>query len=655
MSQNGTYKIDVNNVRPGGSRLTSGIYIGDGNNGNRESFYAVRGTGSGNVVIYDKVLYLLSANTNSLGTEIEPDRHDYVASDYITVNKRKHGDDTIDIDFDTDLPITPTGYTIPANTDTANTKSGTWTITQFDDSPEFNDYVGDSVSITWTQKADYFVSWSDYIITGTPSSSDNIPYDGGDNIRTFTVNCKRTANYKSGAQYSGQSATFKVTGINNCTLKTPQGNVISEGTSGLADGLVISVSAGTRYHQWEPITVSFNITCDDNPGTTYNVSWVQNNDGYSYSRTVTETTITDSSINVYGGTTTLTFSLTNKIYYVWASDGAEFLQSTNNDGKATVSSDNPTACSISPTAVSHGDIITATVTDNKYNWYERSFTISANIGGGAGTITQNADGAQWSSSAGSISYDKLDTGSFPSTGGSKRFSVGLTRTHTYVWVSDGTFCYEATDNDGTASLSCTGGTLDTYTANHGDVVTVTVEGTSQQRTITFNISCYGISAADGWSQDGPSPVKPSPTINTSGASYESYGPPTPSNPILTVYYDGHIGGASELWFGLATANTSSAIVASGYTVGSDVEEICSYTLPSTSTTLYLFYKANVSTTINMGIADSGGSSMNYQAWLGTTGSQTRPISVTTSWNNNGAGVTGWQNNMHHVCTIFGVA
>lgn len=148
---------------------------------------------------------------------------------------------------------------------------------------------------------------------------------------------------------------------------------------------------------------------------------------------------------------------------------------------------------------------------------------------------------------------------------------------------------------------------------------------------------------------------PSPTINSTGVSYESYGPPTPSNPILTVYYEGHIGGASELWFGLATANTTSAIVASGYTVGSDVEEICSYTLPSTSTTLYLFYKANVSTTINMGIADSGGSSMNYQAWLGTTGNQPRPISVTQSWYGNGAAVTGWENNMHHVCTIFGVA
>lgn len=558
MSQNGTYKIDVNNVRPGGSRLTSGIYIGNGG-GNRESFYAVRGTGSGNVVIYDKVLYLLSANTTSLGTQIEPDSHTYYASNYITLNKKRHGNRV----EESALPLNPSTYTIPANTDTANTKSGTWTITQFDDSPEFNDYVGDSVSITWTQKADYFVSWSDYIITGTPSSSDNIPYDGGDNIRTFTVNCKRTANYKSGAQYSGQSATFKVTGINNCTLKTPQGNVISEGTSGLADGLVISVSAGTRYHQWEPITVSFNITCDDNPGTTYNVSWVQNNDGYSYSRTVTETTITDSSINVYSGTTTLTFGLTNYIYYVWASDGAEFLQSTNNDGKATVSSDNPTACSISPTAVSHGDIITATVTDNKYNWYQRSFTISANIGGGAGTITQSADGAQWSSSAGSISYDKLDTGSFPSTGGSKRFSVGLTRTHTYVWISDGTFCYEDTDNDGTASLSCTGGTLNADTANHGDVVTMTVGPTGQSRTVSFKISCYGISTTDGWSQDGPSPVKPSPTINSTGVSYESYSPPTPTTPTWYMKNNSNTRGLYGTW----TSNKPSETVAGDLEIG----------------------------------------------------------------------------------------
>lgn len=643
MSQNGTYKIDVNNVRPGGSKLTSGIYIGNGG-GNRESLYAVRGTGSGNVVIYDKVLYLLSANTNSLGTEIEPDRHDYIASDYITVNQRTHGDGTIN----SNLPITPTGYTIPANTDTANTKSGTWTITQFDDSPEFSDYVGDSVSITWTQKADYFVSWSDYIITGTPSASDNIPYYGGDNIRTFTVNCKRTANYKSGAQYPGQSATFKVTGINNCTLKTPQGTVISEGTTGLADGLVISVSAGTRYHQWEPITVSFNITCDDNPGTTYNVSWVQNNDGYSYSRTVTETTITDSSINVYGGTTTLTFSLTNKIYYVWASDGAEFLQSTNNDGKATVSSDNPTACSISPTAVSHGDIITATVTDNKYNLYQRSFTISANIGGGVGTITQAEDYADYVRTDIITEWSGEITGTISSAGGTKTVSWWTTRYHIYKWRSDNSE-FNRTDTEGKATLSATGGTLSRDTITCGQEVTITVDATSSERTITIYESIGGRTVS--WSQEAPTPVKPKPKIISIDATVVNNDPPTPTGPgELTITFNGTIGSLSELWFGLATANTASAIVASGYTVGNGVETILTYQVQSTSQPLYLFYKGNTSATINVGV----GSGPEYAPWIGGTSvGITYPLSVNSSWQSKGVAVNSWLAGRNYSCPLYG--
>lgn len=616
------YIIDVANIKPGGNGI-KGLWVGDS-----ESKYAMLG----NTCIYDKVLYELEVDDI---TELEPD----VTSVTFTkkVSKKTHGNGDIN-----ELTITPTSGTIPINSG-ASEQTTTFTVYNCTGSTA----TGANVTVSVKQKADY-VTGSTYIITGTPDSSTNFPSGGGSH--TFTVSSKRRDYYKSGKQVD-VSVQFKVKNINeNLTLKH-NGTVITTATT-LSDTNVITASVGDNYHNWQTRTLGFDIYCIDSPTTTYNVSWVQDNDGYSYSRTVTSTSVSSNSIGVNGGTVTLTFGITNYIYYKWASDGTEFLQSYNNDGTATISSSDSSNCSVSPTTVSNGSSITCTVTDNKHSTSTRSFTISASVGGGSGTVSQSADSYSYRRTDVQTEWSTTDSSHIPTGGGSRTASWRTTRYHYYYWDSDDTYYTTTTDNEGTATLTATNGTLNRSTITNGQSVTITAGSSSSERTVSIYENIGGRTIS--WTQDAPSP-KPTPRIISYDISFTSYDPPTPTDPTITIYYTGNIGSATQLWFGIATANTTSAIVASGYTVGNDIEEICSYTLPSTGTPIYLFYKTNTSTTINMGIADGGGSAMNYQVWLGTTGSQTRPISVRTSWYSNGVSVTGWQYGMHHSCTIYGVA
>lgn len=159
-----------------------------------------------------------------------------------------------------------------------------------------------------------------------------------------------------------------------------------------------------------------------------------------------------------------------------------------------------------------------------------------------------------------------------------------------------------------------------------------------QRSCTIYLSGY--TASDS-AYEGTAEGFSSITITQAAA----YVPPTPTT-IITVTCAGDIGSLSELYFGLATANTASAIVASGYTVGLDVEEVASYTLQSTTQPMYLFFKGNTTQTLSLGV----GSDSRYYPWVG--GSMTGRYTVTTTWQSSGQSVSSWSSGLHHYCPIY---
>lgn len=380
MSQNGTYRIDVNNIRPGGNKLGSGVYITDEHGTARESFYAVRGTGNGNVVVFDKVLYLLSANTSSI-SNVDAAGATYNASSYITKNQRKHGDGTID----NDLTLSEASLVIAPNTSTTQTKSGTWVITQFDDSAEFNSYTGDSVSITWTQEKDY-VSSSTYTISGTKSDSSNIPVTGGSDIRTVTVSSKRKDTYRSGNVVDNISCNFKVANLSNVTLTYPNGTPITTATS-IADGTVVHVSFSSNAHNTTTRTCSFDIVCE---GTTVKqtISWTENADSDRETGVTTTTTLSTqdtTQIPATGGTRTVKFTVTNVHHYAWYSDNEPSRDVTDYTGSTTLSF---TACSSTSTTLSNNESAIINIGPNGFS--DRTVSVSETLGNKTVSWTQVA-------------------------------------------------------------------------------------------------------------------------------------------------------------------------------------------------------------------------------------------------------------------------
>ena len=193
------YNVDVNKIRKAKNVGSGGIFIGTGS-GNRESLYAVRGTGNSAVCIYDKVLYEL-VMTNL--TNIEPNGGTYTASSYATTNKKTHGNGAVE----TGLALNASSVTIPANTSTAETKSGSVTVAQYDS--DLASYNGASVSWTWAQIKDYPTA-----IELTISPKVTIPASGGSVSTALTnFNYSVKCTFKSGNvvnNFNGATITANV-------------------------------------------------------------------------------------------------------------------------------------------------------------------------------------------------------------------------------------------------------------------------------------------------------------------------------------------------------------------------------------------------------------------------------------------------------------
>lgn len=500
------YIVDINKISKPGNVTTGGIYIGTGS-GNRESLYAVRGTGSAAVVIYDKVLYELEVDNI---TGLEPD----VTAVTFTkkVSKKTHGNSDVD-----ELTITPTGGTISTNTGSSE-QTTTFTIYNCTGTTA----TGASVTVSVTQKADYVTS-SEYSITATRSTSDNVSVLGETRVKYATISSKRKDFYKSGKVVDNISVNFKVKDLTNVSLTDVNGNAITTATT-LADGTSVYITVSDNKHVESTRTCSFTAYCVDSTGTTATASWTQNKDSYRHTDTSYTTSFTNASANapVTGGGQTFKFNLTRTLIYKWYSDDAYATESSDHTGSATISSSNAN-CTVTSTA-SNGDTVTATWGDNKHNTSTRTSTISANIGGASTTSTQNADSDRLVNTTVLTEWSTEDSSNIPTGGGERTAKWWTTRYHDYYWYSDDAFSRQTTDNVGTATLTATGGTLSRNTITNGQSVTITVGSSSSERTITIHGDIGNVRDIS-WTQEGQSLLTPS--INWVNIAFASDPEPTP--------------------------------------------------------------------------------------------------------------------------------
>jgi len=254
------YNIDINNARPNGNKLTTGVYIGNGTS-NRESFFGVRGTGGGSVTIYDKVLYTLEM-TNATG--LEPSAGRYYASSYASTNKRKHGNGVEETGMALKITSSSQAYIdIPANTSTSSTQTtAAQTVTQYDDSSEHLAYDGAQVTNwTLTQKKNYPTG-----ITLTLSTPTDIPANGG-SVNSVTYTAK--AQMKAGNEVdvtSDTACTITWTGVtgNNLTTtiknRTNLGNLTGKVTY-VCNGATVTATASVAVYQAENKVTAVAATC----------------------------------------------------------------------------------------------------------------------------------------------------------------------------------------------------------------------------------------------------------------------------------------------------------------------------------------------------------------------------------------------------------
>lgn len=175
MASDAKYNIDVFNIRPAG-KPTKGLWA----NG-RQSYYAWKGS----TCIYDKVYYELSMDDVGADERVTgPEGFTLYASDYASVNRKTHGNGSVEYGLD----LNSGSVSFGPNTSTASTQTQYVTVTQWDG--PLSSWVGASVTWTVTQAKDYPVSIS--LSLGSPG---DIPASGGS---ISSTSWSSTVTFKSG-------------------------------------------------------------------------------------------------------------------------------------------------------------------------------------------------------------------------------------------------------------------------------------------------------------------------------------------------------------------------------------------------------------------------------------------------------------------------
>lgn len=448
MASNQKYNIDINKVRKPGNIGTSGIFIGTGS-GNRESFYAVRGTGSGHVVIYDKVLYELEMNNI---TGVAATGATITLSDYVVKNKRTHGNSTVD----SNLALSPSTLTIPANTDTANTKTGTVTVTQFDDA--LNDYVGATVTISWTQNK---AQETNLELVIEPKST--IPASGGSYssaLTNYTYTVWATVGGTRTNVTSSSVITANKTGITATSKGQTESNATTAGTIQFTAKYTINGVEGTD-------TKTVSIIQDANHSTTTwgvpsvtispaapTVGSAATSQSFTATTTQTGTTTWDSGEST--GVTNTSFT------YNWSSNNAAFTANSSTNTCAVAFAANPNTTDRTAT-------ITVSVTGNT----------TGMVGVRSATLTQQAKSSPTPTPSTTAT---LSPTAFTQNGGNATLTItsntGWTATTNVNWITIPTTA-------GTTSLTQSNVAI---SSNPGSARTGKITVTNGTQTIEINVS-----------------------------------------------------------------------------------------------------------------------------------------------------------------------
>lgn len=460
---------------------------------------------------------------------------------------------------------------------------------------------------TVTQEANAeSTTWGDLIITSASLSCGPIPVTGGTVYPSTggTVYQNRRRTYTSG-EHIDDTPSITASVSYNPTSVTGASNIHS----------TTSPKRGTVTATW---------TGNSSKQASKSVDVYQTADSYVYVSTTTTTTFTIPAGNtsVTGGTKTFTFNRTNTYTYKWNSDSATFT-TEDHTGTTTVASSNA-ACTLSKTTnVSNGDSITATWSSNIHTTSDRSSTLSAGVGGASGTLTQNKDTYSYRSTDVLTDWSTEDSSNIPTGGGSRTAKWWTTRYHYYYWDSDDAYYTTTTDNEGTANLTATGGTLNRSTITNGQSVTITVGSSSSQRTVKIHEDVGGKDIS--WTQEGQSLL--TPTINSVSISFASDPEPTPTIGTLSIQLQNPTN--KTIYIALSTNGEASGIVASGSMSPNNGGTLFTYKPTSKTQRLYCLIKASGSLNNYFGV----GTGPQWGYWIdGVSGSGTaKSVVVSSSW------------------------
>ena len=351
-------------------------------------------------------------------------------------------------------------------------------------------------------------------------------------------------------------------------------------------------------------------------------------------------TVTASGSHTHTSTPVYTSGMEGSTSTTYPSDGATWSITTNGNNRFTKNGNTLEHSSMGTTATTDTVIVTAT-----------------NINSSTATATDRKDISNgytdsWNNPVVTFNPTSL---SFTSGASSQNITASAAQSGTRIFdststspLSNSTFNWSWTKDDSWISVGTSGTNTKT--------ISVTANPDTSARSGSVTATATGADSKSGStpatvSQNGKEESKLTPKIISINATVVNNDPPTPTGPgVLRITFNGRIVPLGELWFGLATANTASAIVASGSTVGDDVETILEYQVQSTDQSLYLFYKGNTSATINVGV----GSGPEYAPWIGgTSAGTTYQLSVNSSWQSKGVAVSSWNSGTNYLCPLFG--
>lgn len=365
-------------------------------------------------------------------------------------------------------------------------------------------------------------SYSDYTISGSKSTSSNIPI-GGTTSYYITFTSTRKPNYSSGAVGAAAGCNFKINSMTNCELWTASGatgtKIVAKSTS-LSSGSKVYFSVGNNYNTLSTRSCTTVAYCADNTSTgTAQIGWTQTADTstiqcYKYAMTLTKSSTSNLPCAASSKTYYVTLGVTRTPHYKYTTGGGEYDGTSDNTGTINVSGTNCTCTDANGNAITtatNNTKIYLTTTSNGVTSGStsstRTCTVNASVTGcetytQSVTWTQAKDTASHNCYRSTITLTKNSTSNIAVGGGTKvvNAKLGITREDVYKWATGGGTYVYATDHTGTASLTASNATIvnsagtTISTAGNDTSIYLTVGangGTASTRTVSLTATITG--------------------------------------------------------------------------------------------------------------------------------------------------------------------